>query len=169
MKFFFNIEPVPQGKPMFSTKPYPHMYYKARSNNFRKELETLLAQVMKDHMYEFVSQEVPLLVDIYLGIEMPKSYSKKKKEMLKGAPHTIKPDIDNYVKNIFDAMTGIVWERDEQVSQVIAKKVWAEKPFIDIEVYPMDECRPKVKIRANIKEPMPLYLEVNNFLYRREI
>jgi len=43
-----------------------------------------------------------------------------------------KPDIDNYMKAIFDACNGLLWKDDTLVAHVQASKQWADlvKPGI---------------------------------------
>ena len=41
--------------------------------------------------------------------------------------HTQKPDVDNLVKLIKDALNGVVWWDDAQVDQETAQKVWLEE------------------------------------------
>jgi len=36
-----------------------------------------------------------------------------------------KPDIDNYVKSVFDVLNGLLWEDDSQIISVYATKQWA--------------------------------------------
>ncbi len=42
--------------------------------------------------------------DIVFNIPMPKSWSEKKKKEMYSKPHTQKPDIDNLLKGVFDAL-----------------------------------------------------------------
>lgn len=49
--------------------------------------------------------EVPaILENITFVIQMPKSWSKKKKRELDGEPHTQKPDLDNILKGFKDSL-----------------------------------------------------------------
>ena len=62
-------------------------------------------------------------------IPMPKSYSKRKRESLMGMPHENKPDIDNLVKALLDALL----KEDSGVHTIIAKKVWGDHGMVVIE------------------------------------
>ena len=55
-------------------------------------------------------------------IALPASWSKKKKEAMRGQPHQQKPDCDNIIKGICDAYN----EDDSHVHTMIASKVWAD-------------------------------------------
>jgi len=59
-------------------------------------------------------------------IPMPKSWSLKKKEQMLGKTHQQRPDIDNLLKGLMDALL----EEDSHIHSVYAKKVWADKGCI---------------------------------------
>ena len=62
--------------------------------------------------------------DIEFHIPMPKSWSKKKKELHNGTPHKQRPDLDNYIKAWCDS----VFEEDSVVWRFKASKRWTDKP-----------------------------------------
>jgi len=64
-------------------------------------------------------------------IPMPKSWSKKKKAAHDGQPHRAKPDIDNVLKALMDA----VLEDDSHVWSVRASKRWGYEGKIKILLY----------------------------------
>ena len=64
--------------------------------------------------------------EITFGIPMPESWSKKKKEEMTLTPHKQKPDIDNLLKSILDAL----FKDDSHIHDIKIKKVWATKGFI---------------------------------------
>ena len=61
--------------------------------------------------------------DIEFYIQMPKSWSKKKKELHNGNPHKQRPDLDNYIKAWCDS----VFEEDSVVWRFKASKRWTDK------------------------------------------
>jgi len=65
---------------------------------------------------------------ITFGIPMPKSWSIKKKTAMLSAPHQQKPDIDNLLKALLDA----VHKDDSGIWQITASKRWSENGFIRI-------------------------------------
>lgn len=70
----------------------------------------------------------PVTVEITAMYQVPKSWSKKKKEAAEEQPHTQKPDLDNIIKSVLDGLNGVAWEDDAQVSCVIADKMWITGP-----------------------------------------
>jgi Holliday junction resolvase RusA-like endonuclease len=69
--------------------------------------------------------EGPLLVDVALYQRFPKSYSARQRAH--SCWITGKPDCDNLLKNLLDAMNGIIYSDDAQVSSAhITRKHRAE-------------------------------------------
>jgi len=62
-------------------------------------------------------------------VAMPKSWSNKKKELMKGKPHKQKPDIDNLVKG-WDSIC--IEDGDAFIHTVFAAKFWAYEGRIRI-------------------------------------
>ena len=60
-------------------------------------------------------------------IPMPKSWSTKKKADMLGKHHQQRPDIDNLLKGLMDALL----EEDSHIHSVYAKKVWSDKGAIE--------------------------------------
>lgn len=60
---------------------------------------------------------------------MPKSWSKKKKRNMLGEPHRQKPDVDNLLKGLLDAVYG----EDSVVWDIWVRKVWSDIAKIGVE------------------------------------
>ena len=65
---------------------------------------------------------------VIFGIQMPKSWSKKKKEVMENTPHTKRPDLDNLLKSLCDA----IYEEDSHIHSYQASKVWAAEAYMEI-------------------------------------
>ena len=59
---------------------------------------------------------------ILFAVPMPESWSKKKRSQMNGQPHQQRPDVDNYVKAVFDALS----EDDSHIWQFSAEKRWTD-------------------------------------------
>lgn len=68
--------------------------------------------------------------------KIPKSASKKKAyEMSSGKiVPTKKPDIDNIIKIVADALNGIAYYDDKQIISVYAKKAYSETPGVNVRI-----------------------------------
>lgn len=77
-------------------------------------------------------EPVKLLVDAYYPI--PQSASKKTKEkMLSGDLRpTKKPDADNVLKAVNDALNGLAYADDSQVCEENIVKIYSKNPRLDI-------------------------------------
>lgn len=58
--------------------------------------------------------------------------------------HTGKPDVDNLVKAVQDALLGLLWRDDSQICEVRARKFYAEK-----------DGRPRVELMVRVLEASP--------------
>lgn len=77
-----------------------------------------------------------LQVDIQAFYPIPKSFSKvKHKQAVEGIikPRT-KPDLDNVLKVVLDALNGVAFLDDKQIVRMSAKKQYGESPCIKITI-----------------------------------
>lgn len=68
----------------------------------------------------------PVKVEIEFLMPRPKAHCNKNGLKI-GAPlyHTSKPDLDNLLKAVFDALTNLgVWQDDSQIATVLAEKYY---------------------------------------------
>lgn len=76
----------------------------------------------------------PLQLNVTFYIEKPKSKIRKNSDPF---PYPdSKPDLDNCIKLVCDALNGIVWKDDCQVVDIAASKAWAPAtgPYTDIRI-----------------------------------
>jgi Holliday junction resolvase RusA-like endonuclease len=144
IEFTVYGEPVAQGRPRATTiAGKVRMYDPAKSRDY------------KDYIRLAASQEAPetplegallLVVDIYRPI--PKSFSKKKTAQAEAGEirPTTKPDVDNYIKTIKDALKNIMWRDDSQVVEVVARKWYSQKPRIEVEIQPLEQQTKQLSI-----------------------
>lgn len=78
----------------------------------------------------FFEKDTPLIISITALFSIPKSVSKKlKNSMLKGdILPTKKPDSDNIIKIVLDALNGVCYHDDAQICSVHFEKKYAEIP-----------------------------------------
>jgi len=76
----------------------------------------------------------PLCVTIIVQRERPKSAPKRPTKGCPWPDHwTQKPDCDNFAKIVGDALTGIVWLDDAQITDLMVLKRWGV-PQVTVEV-----------------------------------
>lgn len=82
--------------------------------------------------------EGPVELRLMIECQVPASWSKKKQaQALAGEIlPTTKPDADNVIKAIGDGLNGVVWRDDSQVTDVITRKRYAQKPQVRVQIRP---------------------------------
>lgn len=120
----FNIKPMPRKE----SKSGRYGRYKDIDNEAYQRAIALNAKVK----HNGILLKGALRADITFHMQIPKSYSQKKKDALLGEFHWKRPDVDNLQKLIFDALNEIVYKDDGQISWVVAKKLYSKNPHIEV-------------------------------------
>lgn len=128
--------PVGKGRPKFSTvNGHAAAYTPAKTANYETLVKLSYQQQCGDcKPYE---KDVPLVATIHAYFPIPKSVSKRKREIMQGGlvPHTKKPDADNLAKAVLDALNGIAFYDDSQVASLRVAKYYSEEPHVDVEIH----------------------------------
>jgi|SRR5215469_176828 len=105
-----------------------------KQRNNAATLRIVAQHAMIDGEHEILDHAVRM--DVSAEFQMPKSWSKKKKNaaIIGLAQHTVKPDLDNIVKQIKDACKGVVYTDDARISELHARKVYGVQPKLVITV-----------------------------------
>lgn len=115
--------PVPKGRPRFNTNTGV-VYPPKRTVDFERSVRSAASIAMRGK--GILTGAVFLEVNSYFMV--PKSWSKRKRlDALSGdAWHSGKPDGDNLLKAVCDALNGVVWMDDAQCSMKIIKKRYCD-------------------------------------------
>lgn len=100
-----------------------------------KNYETLVRELyIIQHGQTLLDGE--LSVDIKAYFTIPKSTSKKKKELMisKDIRPIKKPDIDNVMKSVTDALNEIAYKDDSQIVSATVSKYYSEEPRVEVEI-----------------------------------
>lgn len=78
--------------------------------------------------------EGDLAIEVKFYFQIPKSTSKKNRELMARnvIRHNKKPDIDNCIKSITDALNSIAYKDDSQIVEVRAYKYYSEDPRAEV-------------------------------------
>lgn len=113
-----NVDPCPK----------PRM---TRADKWKKRPATARYWAFKDQVRSAWPDGVPVpdrvLIALF-NIPMPRSWTITKRESLRGEPHRQKPDTDNLVKALMDALLS----EDKAVYVVMAEKRWADTGSVHI-------------------------------------
>jgi Holliday junction resolvase RusA-like endonuclease len=122
-------EPIGKGRPRFS-RATGHTYTPEKTARF----EERLAWAAQSVMARAPLFDGPLEMSIHAYFSIPVSKPTKWKEQAKlGAFRpTKKPDIDNIVKGVADALNKVVYVDDTQIVVLTAAKYYSDRPRIEI-------------------------------------
>lgn len=93
------------------------------------------ASYMTEYPYgvAFPEEAVEMVINIY--VQVPQSYSKKRQDsMIMNEFPTRRPDLDNQIKAIADALNGVAYTDDKQVVSIKVNKIWSESNKAEITI-----------------------------------
>lgn len=139
VKLVFNIEPQSQLRPRaaYNAQSRHIVVYDPKQTHEYKQRLHQLAQ--KQYTQPAFTQALKVDVSFFRPVQT--SLSNKERERRISGEHrpVVKSDIDNYIKALFDALNGVVWQDDKQIVDLSAHKFYSDKPRIEIEVEPVNE------------------------------
>lgn len=113
-----------KGRPRFARRG---KFVQAYSDEKTANAETWVRACAVDRMAGAPPFQGPLQVHIAIDVVPPASWSQKKRALalVRATAPTGKPDLDNCVKLIADALNGLVWQDDKQIVRLVAEKRYA--------------------------------------------
>lgn len=124
-------DPVPQGRPRLCGRGrFARAYDPPKSKAYKQLIKDSI-----EHPKDIT--DVPLMFELRIYRRIPTSERKKtRQDMLDGLIlPTKKPDVDNVLKGVMDALTGVIWQDDSQVCDIVCVKRYSENPRIEFYVY----------------------------------
>lgn len=123
-------EPVAKARPRVMSNG--HTYTPAKTKNY----ETLVKELYWSQYQgqAMLTGSIRVRVDAYFQI--PQHVSRRKKErMTQGLERpTKRPDGDNILKAITDALNGIAYVDDSAIVSARVEKWWSEQPRVEVEM-----------------------------------
>lgn len=119
LRTFIPIDPVPKARPRFTRRG--HVYTPGHTRQY----EDIVRWKCKD-----LIQQNKMLYDMALNITI--KFFLRKPESVKRYYPSVRPDIDNYVKAILDAMNGVVYKDDGQIVKLDVSKAYSDCPGVEI-------------------------------------
>ena len=145
MEYRFTVlgDPVAKARPKFRTvttksgKTFGSAYTPKKSTSFENLVKTSF------------SAQVGAVVPTELGVKLkvtayfmpPQATPKYRKELIRTTlvPVLKKPDIDNVVKSVLDALNQVVYQDDKQVYSMICNKFFSFRPRTEVTIITEDE------------------------------
>lgn len=106
-------------------------YTAPKTRSYEKTVADEAALVMKPRQ----PMDGPVMLNVLAIFPIPVSWSKRKKAAANYV--TTKPDADNILKAIADALNGIVYTDDKQVVDTFVRKRYGDQPRVEITVQEM--------------------------------
>ncbi|ENY8941384.1 RusA family crossover junction endodeoxyribonuclease [Clostridioides difficile] len=131
MKVNFTIDGEPIGKERPRMNSITKRTY---TPNKTKDYENLIKWLYQSKVKYHFTGYIKMTLRCYYSIA--KSNSKKVKEQKRNnvLRPSKKPDIDNVVKIVADALNEIAYKDDTQIVEVIASKYYSDRPRVEIEL-----------------------------------
>ena len=128
LKFIIKGTPKPQSRPKFFRNKAGYMgTYSPKTDWFNIVYSEILKQ--KQEQYKDIKLKGEIRISIHFFMPIPSSLSNKKKQKMLYMPHIKKPDIDNLIKAVMDAINYTnLWEDDSHIWNIMSHKVYSDEP-----------------------------------------
>ena len=118
---------VAQSRPRFARRGnHVATYDAAPSRDYKSWVKHCALEVMKQKAMQIIPRDIPLKIILTVNVERPKSCPKSRP-----LPVT-KPDLDNTLKTIQDALEGIAYQADQQIVSISATKRYADSGGVTV-------------------------------------
>lgn len=112
-----ETEPVPKGRAKTIMRGGKVWSFTPQAT---KDAEAIIRALVQQQVLDAFPQHTPLSMTVTF-------YRTKLPHILKSETIPVrKPDLDNYIKTVLDALNGIAFPDDAQISTIIARKRWSE-------------------------------------------
>lgn len=125
--------PVAKGRAKVTTiGGHARMYTPTKTLNYESKVALFASQAMKG----LPLLAGPVSLDLVLHMPIPASWSTKKRNdaMAGGIIPTVKPDCSNVLKAVEDALNGIVYLDDKQISDIKIRRRYSDLPKVVVHV-----------------------------------
>lgn len=137
IKFTIRGIPKTKARPRIVRKGDKIITY-SPSAKYEKDFLSLCFQYMPD---EPIKEPIKIICNFYMPI--PTSFSKKKKLQAKNKEirPVVRPDIDNLLKLVLDALNNRFFLDDKQVVSLSVEKFYSEIPRTEVEIIKIKEAK----------------------------
>lgn len=136
IKIIIEGEPVPQGRPRATRiGKMVRMYDPPKSRKYKQDVAWQTKSQFKGKPLEGA---LKVHVDIYRQIPKSTSVIRTKRKENKEIRPIVRPDLDNYLKSVFDGLDGITWKDDSQIVSLSSEKYYSTNPRVEIKIQELE-------------------------------
>jgi len=136
ISFVVEGEPQGKGRPRFARRgKFVTTYTPKATSDYEDVIELKARLEMAKNGFDGWHNNEPLFIRVNAFYPIRKSYSNAVKQMIKDnlLLPTKKPDVDNVLKCVMDALNGIVWHDDAQIVNAKITKEYGD-PRIEVTI-----------------------------------
>ncbi|MFV0557665.1 MAG: RusA family crossover junction endodeoxyribonuclease [Enterococcus sp.] len=131
------MEPKPQSRPRFGNgRTYESADMKLWKRQFIQHLK-------RKRFKKIESGPIAVCVTFYVKPPLRISKAKTKNPLTNQQLEKVfvdkKPDLDNYLKAVWDSCNGILYKDDGQIAVTTAQKLYSNNPRIYLEIFELEE------------------------------
>lgn len=136
--YIFRVEGQPRGKgrPRFTKNGYA--YTPESTRIYEEEI-----QLRYKEKYGDDKLDGNIAVEVFINKEPASYLGKKRYNELLGTYCNIKPDADNVVKAVLDALNGLAYDDDKNVVELYAQKRYATESSVVVRLYEVERNKEK--------------------------
>ena len=136
MRRSFTVPGPPVGKQRARTVTqggWVHSYTPAKTAAY----ESLVASTYKSSYpgAEAATGAVQVVIHAFYKVPLSWPLEKRKKALAGMIPVSVKPDLDNVLKIVTDALNGVAWVDDKQIVYATVQKIYADMPRVEVEIW----------------------------------
>ncbi|MDD5292064.1 MAG: RusA family crossover junction endodeoxyribonuclease [Candidatus Omnitrophica bacterium] len=121
-EFFIPVIPTAKGRPRFFRRGnFVGTYTPKKTAGYEQEIFVAANRYARENHISSC-YEGPIAAELVFYLPRPKSHNQKQRSR---QWHIIKPDTDNLIKAVYDAINGIFFKDDSQVCSEKAIKIYA--------------------------------------------
>ena len=130
--FIIWSEPVAKGRPRFSRR-------RTYTPKKTKQYEDRVAEIARREMQSKPPLGGAVRMEVIACFRVPPSWPRWKRLAAQAGllGHTHRPDLDNLGKAISDALNGIVYEDDSQITEMDIKKSYGYRDCVQVKITPL--------------------------------
>ena len=132
IKFTIEGEPVGKGRPRYGK-------YKTYTPAKTKSVENNIAYFYKVNIGHYFEGYVRLKLDLYYSIAKSDSKKKKMMKLNNELRPNKKPDIDNVIKLVADALNEVAYKDDAQIIELECRKFYSDIARMEITLEDLNE------------------------------